>query len=88
MLLEWKTYRCLTTYPDLDKALKQSDHYTTMAAQSAQQTLKAVGKSITSYNRLFEAYYSGEVKLESPFFKAGRCQQIDSIFINHCSLIE
>lgn len=57
----WKTYRCLTTYPELDKVLKRSEHYKAMAAQSAQQTLKSVGESITSYNGLVEAYYSGEV---------------------------
>ena len=32
-----------------------------MAAQSAQQTLKSVGESITSYNGLVSLYYKGEV---------------------------
>lgn len=32
-----------------------------MAANSAQQTLKTVGESITSYNRLVKKYYQGEV---------------------------
>ncbi len=32
----WKTYKCSTTYPELDKALKDSPHYQAMAAQSAQ----------------------------------------------------
>ncbi len=32
-----------------------------MAAQSAQQTLKSVGESITSYNGLVKAYYRKEV---------------------------
>jgi IS605 OrfB family transposase len=57
----WKTYRCGTTYPELDKALKDNPHYKSMAAQSAQQTLKSVGESITSYNGLVKAYYNGEV---------------------------
>lgn len=57
----WKTYKCSTTYPDLDKILKDSPHYKAMAAQSAQQTLKTVGESITSYNGLVHAYYKSEV---------------------------
>lgn len=57
----WKTYRCHTTYPELDKALKENPHYKAMAAQSAQQTLKSVGESITSYNGLVNLYYKGEV---------------------------
>ncbi len=57
----WKTYDCKTTYPELDKILKNNPHYKTMAAQSAQQTLKSVGESITSYNGLVKAYYRGEV---------------------------
>ena len=61
LLKGWKTYKCGTTYPELDKALKDNPHYKSMAAQSAQQTLKTVGESITSYNRLVNAYYKGEV---------------------------
>jgi IS605 OrfB family transposase len=57
----WKTYHCKTTYPELDKILKDNPHYKAMAAQSAQQTLKSVGESITSYNGLVKAYYRGEV---------------------------
>jgi IS605 OrfB family transposase len=57
----WKTYKCRTTYPELDKVLKDNPHYKAMAAQSAQQTLKTVGESITSYNGLVNAYYKGEV---------------------------
>jgi putative transposase len=57
----WKTYRCSTTYPELDKILKDNPHYKVMAAQSAQQTLKSVGESIVSYNGLVKAYYRGEV---------------------------
>ena len=53
----WKTYNCSTTYPDLDKVLKDSPHYKALAAQTAQQTLKTVGESITSYNGLVNAYY-------------------------------
>jgi putative transposase len=57
----WKTYRCNTTYPELDKVLKDNPHYKSLAAQAAQQTLKSVGESITSYNGLVNAYYRGEV---------------------------
>ncbi len=57
----WKTYKCKTYYPELDKVLKDNPHYKAMAAQSAQQTLKSVGESIESYNGLVNLYYKGEV---------------------------
>ncbi len=57
----WKTYKCFTTYPELDKILKDNPHYKALAAQAVQQTLKSVGESITSYNGLVNAYYRGEV---------------------------
>lgn len=57
----WKTYKCFTTYPELDKIFKDNPHYKALAAQAAQQTLKSVGESITSYNGLVNAYYRGEV---------------------------
>ncbi|NEQ82950.1 MAG: IS200/IS605 family element transposase accessory protein TnpB [Moorea sp. SIO2I5] len=57
----WKTYKCAVRYPELDKALKMSPHYKAMAAQSAQQTLKSVGESLTGYNQLVSKYYKGEV---------------------------
>ena len=61
----WKTYKCSTTYFELDKFLKDNPHYKALAAQSAQQTLKTVGESITSYNGLVNAYYKGEVNRPS-----------------------
>ncbi|BAY47926.1 transposase [Scytonema sp. HK-05] len=57
----WKTYQCNGSYPELDKVLKDNPHYKGLAAQAAQQTLKSVGESITSYNGLVKAYYKGEV---------------------------
>ncbi|MFH7028627.1 MAG: hypothetical protein ACHBN1_25340 [Heteroscytonema crispum UTEX LB 1556] len=57
----WKTYKCNTTYPELCYILKDKPHYKALAAQAAQQTLKSVGESITSYNRLVNLYYKGEV---------------------------
>ncbi|MFK0732184.1 MAG: RNA-guided endonuclease InsQ/TnpB family protein [Gloeotrichia echinulata GP01] len=57
----WKTYKCSSTYPEIDKLLKLNCHYKAMAAQSAQQTLKSVGESITAYNSLVSLYYKGEV---------------------------
>jgi len=57
----WKTYKCGTTYPELDRVLKENPHYKAMAAQAAQQALKLVGESITSYNGLVNLYYKGEV---------------------------
>jgi hypothetical protein len=56
----WKTYQCSTSYPELDKILKENPHYKGLAAQAAQQTLKSVGESITSYNGLVKAYYKGD----------------------------
>ncbi|GAC1460604.1 MAG: hypothetical protein NVS2B14_02710 [Chamaesiphon sp.] len=68
----WKTYKCRTTYPELDKVLKDNPHYKALAAQSAQQTLKSVGESITSYNGLVNLYYSGEVDRPSlPKYRKG-----------------
>lgn len=66
----WKIYKCRTTYAELDLALKDNPHYKAMAAQSAQQTLKTVGESITSYNGLVNLYYKGEV--DRPFLPAYR----------------
>lgn len=57
----WKTYYCQTTYPELDQVLKDNPHYKGLAAQAAQQTLKLVGESITSYNGLVKAYYNSEI---------------------------
>ena len=57
----WKTYQCNGSYPELDKVLKENPHYKGLAAQAAQQTLKSVGESITSYNTKVRAYYKGEV---------------------------
>lgn len=57
----WKTYYCQTSYPELCRELKENPHYKVMAAQSAQQTLKTVTESITSYNGLVQLYYQGEV---------------------------
>ncbi len=57
----WKTYRCQTSYVDLCNLLKDNPHYKVMAAQSAQQSLKSVAESITSYNGLVGLYYKGEV---------------------------
>ncbi|NEQ83842.1 MAG: IS200/IS605 family element transposase accessory protein TnpB [Moorea sp. SIO2I5] len=57
----WKTYKCSIKYTELCKKLKYNHHYKAMAAQSAQQTLKTVAESITSYNQLVNLYYKGQV---------------------------
>ncbi len=57
----WKTYRCQTSYTELCNILKDNPHYKVMAAQSAQQSLKSVAESITSYNGLVDLYYQGKV---------------------------
>ncbi|MDJ0797282.1 MAG: transposase [Calothrix sp. MO_167.B12] len=56
----WKTFKIESNYCQLDKVLKQNKHYKALAAQSAQQTLKSLGESITSYNKLVDRYYKGE----------------------------
>jgi IS605 OrfB family transposase len=61
----WKTRACDTTYPELDKILKDNPHYKALAAQAAQQTLKAVGEAITGYKKLVCLYYQGEVNKPS-----------------------
>ncbi|NEO69518.1 transposase, partial [Moorena sp. SIO3H5] len=57
----WKTYKCNIKYAELCRELKENPHYKAMAAQSAQQTLKSVAESITSYNQLVGLYYKGQV---------------------------
>ncbi|NEO90824.1 MAG: transposase [Moorea sp. SIO3G5] len=57
----WKTYKCAIKYAELCKELKSNPHYKAMAAQSAQQTLKSVAESITSYNQLVGLYYKKQV---------------------------
>ncbi|NEQ83330.1 MAG: IS200/IS605 family element transposase accessory protein TnpB [Moorea sp. SIO2I5] len=57
----WKTYKCSIKYAELCRELKESPNYKAMAAQSAQQTLKTVAESITSYNQLVGLYYKGQV---------------------------
>ncbi|NEO45023.1 MAG: transposase [Moorea sp. SIO4A3] len=57
----WKTYKCSVKYAELCIELKNNPHYKAMAAQSAQQTLKSVAESITSYNQLVPLYYKGQV---------------------------
>ena len=57
----WKAYRCYANYPELCNVLKDNRHYKALAAQSAQQTLKSITESITSYNSLVGLYYKGEV---------------------------
>ncbi|AOW98766.1 transposase [Moorena producens PAL-8-15-08-1] len=57
----WKTYKCSIKYAELCKSLKENPHYRAMAAQSAQQTLKSVAESVTTYNQLVGLYYKGNV---------------------------
>ena len=58
----WKTYQCKdVSYAGLCKDLKENPHSKALCAQAAQQTLKSVSESITSYNGLVKAYYKGEV---------------------------
>ncbi|WP_424097441.1 RNA-guided endonuclease InsQ/TnpB family protein [Moorena producens] len=57
----WKAYKCKIKYAELCRELKENPHYKAMAAQSAQQTLKSVAESITSYNQLVGLYYKAQV---------------------------
>ncbi len=58
----WKLRQVTATnYYEVDKLLKPSEHYKLMAAQSAQQTLKEIQESITSFNKLVNLFFKGEV---------------------------
>jgi putative transposase len=62
----WKTWNCSVTYPELCRELKENEHYKALAAQAAQQTLKGVGESVTSYNGLVKLYYENPRKNPRP----------------------
>jgi len=57
----WKTYKVETDYYQLDKLLKENQHYKSLHSQSAQQILMTVGESLIAYNKLVDLYYRGEV---------------------------
>lgn len=58
------------SYDEICKQMKNNEHYKSMAAQSAQQTLKKVIEATSSYNELLKAYFkalkSGDRKSQKP----------------------
>lgn len=48
-------------YAELCKVMKDNKHYQALGGQAAQQTLKMVAESFTSYNGLLKAFFNGEV---------------------------
>ncbi len=58
----WKLRKITATnYYEVERLLKPSEHYKIMAAQSAQQTLKSVQEAISSFNKLVDLFFKGEV---------------------------
>ncbi len=51
------------TYADLCLQLRENPHYKTLGGQSAQQTVKSVAESFTSYNGILADFFSGEAAL-------------------------
>ena len=50
------------SYADLCFVLKWSEHYRALYSQAAQQVLKTVAESVTSYNELLSKFFNGELK--------------------------
>ncbi len=56
-----KLKRVKASYAQLCKQFKQHPNYKILGGQCAQQTIKSVVESVTSYNGLLNAYFKGEV---------------------------
>ena len=50
-----------SNYYDLDKHLKENQHYKALFSQAAQQTLMSVCESFSSYDALLQKWYKGEL---------------------------
>ncbi len=48
------------SYPELWKQMKDSSHYSVLGGQCAQQTLKSVAESFTSFNQLLKRFFGGQ----------------------------
>lgn len=59
------------SYAQLCKQLKDNSNYIALGGQQAQQTIKSVVESITSYNKLIRAWWRGELtnKPKIPYYR-------------------
>jgi IS605 OrfB family transposase len=58
---EFKTKTVKAPYAHLCSEMKENPHYKVLGGQCAQQTLKRVSESFTSFNRLLQLFFKGEV---------------------------
>lgn len=58
---EFKTQFVTAKYAELCLILKDNPHYKALGGQCAQQTLKSVAESFSSYNSLLKLFWKGEV---------------------------
>lgn len=58
---EFKTKTVKGPYAHLCGVMKNNSHYRVLGGQCAQQTLKSVSESFTSFNRLLQLFFKGEV---------------------------
>ncbi len=59
------------SYAQLCQELKTHEHYLMIGGQQAQQTIKSVVESITSYNQLLKLWWKGELpnKPKTPYYR-------------------
>lgn len=57
---EFKTKFVKASYAELCKAMKDNPHYKMLGGQCAQQTIKSVVESFTSFNGLLKLFWQGE----------------------------
>lgn len=58
---EFKTKSVKASYPELCKSMGSNPHYKALGGQCAQQTLKTIVESFSSFNGLLSAFYRGEI---------------------------
>jgi len=58
---EFKTKAVKAPYPHLCGVMRDNLHYKVLGGQCAQQTLKSVSESFTSFNKLLQLFFKGEI---------------------------
>lgn len=58
---EFKTKTVKAPYANLCSVMQDNPHYKALGGQCAQQTLKSVSESFTSFNQLLQRFFAGEV---------------------------
>lgn len=58
---EFKTKSVRASYPELCKIMTDNPHYKALGGQCAQQTLKSVAESFSSFNGLLKLFWNGEI---------------------------